>query len=68
MVNIQASLNLVEVHLHDPPRPVSFPSEMMMDGITQLSNTGWLVTAAFAALPGHLVGPAHALLLTESLP
>ncbi len=53
---------------HGPPRPVSVASDMMTDGITQLSNTGWLVTAGFATLPGRLVGPAHALLLTESLP
>jgi hypothetical protein len=34
---------------------------MLMNGILQLPNTGWLITAAkaFAGFPGHLLGPAN---------
>jgi hypothetical protein len=36
-------------------------THMLMNGILQLPNTGWLITAAkaFAGFPGHLLGPAN---------
>jgi hypothetical protein len=37
------------------------PAKMTMNGIMQLSNTGWLVSAAgaFATFPGYLICPAN---------
>ena len=36
-------------------------THMLMNGILQQPNTGWLITAAkaFAGFPGHLLGPAN---------
>jgi hypothetical protein len=47
-----------------PSRPETLqfkPALMLMNGILQLPNTGWLITAAkaFAGFPGHLLGPAN---------
>ncbi len=47
-----------------PSRPETLqfkPTLMLMNGILQLPNTGWLITAAkaFAGFPGHLLGPAN---------
>ena len=59
-------LDITDLHdgFRSPDRATTtrlIPAKMTMNGIMQLSNTGWLVAAAeeLVTFPGYLIGPAN---------